>query len=171
MNILAQVFGILALAVMFFSYQKKSKKDFLILQIFMNVFFALQYFVLNAYSALASSITSIVRSSLFYKFEKQNKKVHIGFLILFELIILLLGILTYTGIYSIIPIIIAMSYTYGTWQKKLTTTYKIGTVAAVLWIFYNFIVGAYASVFGSVIELLASIFGLIRLKNKSMNNV
>lgn len=167
MNILAQVFGVLALAVMFFSYQKKSKKDFLVLQIFMNIFFALQYFVLNAYSALTSSITSIVRTSLFYKFEKQNKKIHVGFLILFEIIIISLGILTYTGIYSIIPIAIAVVYTYGTWQKKLETTYKIGIVAAILWIYYNFIVGAYASVLGSVIELLASIMGVIRLKNKN----
>ena len=165
MNIMAQILGVLSLVLMFFSYQKKSKRDFLYLQIFMNVFFGLQYLVLNAFSALASNIVSIIKSTIFYKFEKQNKDIHIGFLIVFEMVIISLGILTYNGWYSIIPICIAALYTYGTWQKKLSNTYKIGIVAATFWIYYNFVVGAYASVIGSVIELIASIIGVIRLKN------
>ena len=35
---------------------------------------------------------------------------------------------------------------------------------AMLWIIYNFIVGAYVSVIGSVIELIASLLGLIKQK-------
>ena len=167
MNIMAQIFAIIALIIMFFSYQKKSKKDFLFLQIFMNLFFGLQYFLLNAFSALASNIVSIIKSVIFYKYEKENRKIPTGLLILFVIIIITLGIFTYNGLSSIIPIIIAILYTYGTWQNKLINTYKIGVLAAILWIYYNFVVGAYASVIGSVIELIASITGLIRLKNNT----
>ena len=167
MNVLAQVFAIIALIIMFCSYQKKSKKDFLFLQIFMNIFFGLQYFLLNAYSALASNIVSIIRTGTFYRFEKYDKKIPATLLVLFVILILGLGIATYNGISSIIPIVIAVFYTYGTWQKKLMNTYKIGVLAAILWIYYNFSVGAYASVIGSVFELISSLLGLIKFKNNT----
>ena len=167
MNVLAQVFAIIALIIMFYSYQKKTKKDFLFLQIFMNIFFGLQYFLLNAYSALVSNIVSIMRTGTFYKFEKDGKKIPIILLMLFIMLILGVGIITYNGISSIIPIVIAVFYTYGTWQKNLINTYRIGVFVAVLWIYYNFSVGAYVSVIGSVFELICSLFGLIKLKNNT----
>ena len=164
MNILAQVFGIVAIVIMFFSYQKKSKRDFLFLQIFMNIFYACQYFLLNAFSAVASNIVSIVRTIIFYKYEKENHKVPFIYLIIFEAIIIISGILTYNGLYSIIPNIILFIYTYGTWQNKLSTTYKIGILASILWIYYNVTVGAYISTISSAVEFVASVRGLIRLK-------
>lgn len=170
MNIMAQIFAIIALIFMFFSYQKKSKKDFLFLQIFMNIFFGIQYFLLNAFSALVSNIISIVKSAIFYKYETENTKIPFSIFCIFEFIILISGILTYNGLFSIIPIIIALMYTYGTLQNKLTNTYKTGVLAAVLWIIYNYLVGAYASIIGSIIELISSIVGLIRLTNNKDKN-
>lgn len=165
MNILAQVLGITAITIMFLSYQKKSKKDFLFLQIFMNVFFALQYTILNAFSAVAQNIISIIKSIIFYGYEKENKKIPGAYLIIFEIIVVISLVLTYNGLYSIIPAVIALVYTYGTWQKNLKTTYKIGVVASILWIYYNLKVGAYVSITSSVIEFIASVRGLINLRD------
>ena len=169
MNIFAQIFGILALIIMFLGYQKKSKKEFLSMQIFMNICFGFQYFLLNAFSALASNIISIIKSTIFYKYEKEEKNIPLLFLIIFEIIIIISGIFTYNGFYSIIPLFIAILYTYGTWQKELQNTYKIGVFVSILWIYYNFIVGAYVAVIGSIIELIASISGVIKIKNVKAN--
>lgn len=168
MIILAQILGIIAITLMFLSYQKKSKKDFLFLQIFMNVFFAFQYTILNAFSAVAQNIISIAKSSIFYNYEKENKKIPIIYLIIFEVIIIISLVLTYNGLYSIIPAAIAIVYTYGTWQKKLKTTYKIGIIASILWIYYNLKVGAYVSIISSLVEFIASVSGLIKIM-KSQN--
>ena len=89
MNIIAQVLGIIAITIMFLSYQKKSKKDFLFLQIFMNVFFGLQYTILNAFSAVAQNIISIIKSIIFYGYEKENKKIPAVYLIIFEVIVVI----------------------------------------------------------------------------------
>jgi len=164
MNIMAQIFGTIAVMLMFLSYQKKSKKGFLKVQIFSNIFFGLQYFVLNAISALSSNIISAIRTIIFYKYEKSEKRIPISFLIIFEIIIILLGIYSYNGLYSIIPVFIAGLYTYGTWQEKINTTYIIGIIASILWIYYNSLVGAYVAIIGSVIELIGSALGLIKLK-------
>ena len=163
MNIYAQVIGFIALFFMCLSYQKNKKKDFLFIQVLANFFYGLQYFLLNAISALVSNIISTIKTLVFFKFEKNNKKISLPILLIFEILIIILGIITFKDIFSIIPIFIACIYTYGTWQKNLKLTYSIGIIAATLWIFYNFIVGAYVSVVGSFIELFSSIIGAIKL--------
>ena len=163
MNISAQIIGFIALTFMCLSYQKNNKKDFLFIQILANIFYGIQYFLLKAFSALVSSIVSILKTYVFYKYEKDTKKISLFMLLLFEILIIFLGIIAYQSFYSIIPIFIACIYTYGTWQKNLKITYSIGIIASILWIFYNFIVGAYVAIFGSFIELSSSIIGIIRL--------
>jgi len=163
MNITAQLIGFFALFFMCLSYQKNNKKDFLFIQILANVFYGIQYFLLNAIPALASNIISILRTAIFYKYEKVNKKITFPLLLTFEIIIAVLGIITFENYYSIIPIFIVCIYTYGMWQKNLKLTYFIGSIASILWIYYNFIVGAYVSIIGSFFELFSSVIGLIKL--------
>ena len=166
MNILAQVIGFIALIFIVLSYQAVDKKKFLLIQIFANIFFGLQYLVLSAFSAFASSMISLFRTIIFFKFEKDNKKANIFVLGFFEILIFVFGMITFDGVISLVPICIAAAYTYGTWQKNLKITYLIGVVASFLWIFYNFYVGAYVSIIGSLFELFSSFIGLIRLNIK-----
>lgn len=166
MNYIAQILGLTALIFMCLSYQKNNKKEFLSVQIIANIFYGLQYLLLGAFSALSTNIVSIVRTSLFYKYETTNKKISFSILVVFEVLIIILGIITFEHYHSIIPIFIACIYTYGTWQKNLKLTYFIGIIASILWIFYNFIVGAYVSILGSIIELISSLFGFIKISRK-----
>ena len=170
MNYLAQILGFIALIFIVFSYQNTEKKKFLLIQIFANIFFGLQYLTLKAFSAFSSSVISLIRTLVFFKYEKENKKTPVIILIIILIIISIFGVLTYDGIYSLIPIIIALAYSYGTWHNNLKLTYLIGIIASLLWIYYNFLVGAYVSIIGSVFELSASTVGFIRLfKTKNKN--
>lgn len=169
MKIIAQFFGLLALLLMFMSYQKNKKKEFLHLQVFANIFFGIQYLLLNAISACFSSFISTIKTVVFYKYEKEDKKISVLTLLIFEIIYIVFGIFTYNGLASIIPIFIACIYTYGTWQKNLKLTYSIGVFVAILWIYYNYIVGAYVAIIGSIFEFIASATGLIKLL-KDKNN-
>lgn len=167
MNYIAQILGFIALIFIILSYQNTKKEKFLLIQIFANVFFGLQYLTLKAFSAFCSSCISLIRTLIFFKYEKQDKKTPTFILVIILTAISIFGILTYEGIYSLIPIIIALGYSYGTWQSNLKLTYTIGIITSILWIYYNFLVGAYVSIIGSVFELLASITGLIKInKNK-----
>lgn len=166
MNYIAQILGFIALIFIVLSYQNTKKERFLLIQIFANIFFGLQYLTLKAFSAFCSSVISLIRTIIFFKYEKKNNKVPIIILIIILLIITIFGIITYEGIYSLIPIIIALAYTYGTWQEKLKLTYTIGIIASILWIYYNFLVGAYISIIGSIFELFASLIGLIKVLKK-----
>lgn len=168
--LMAQIFGLIAFLFIVLSYQAKNKIRFLLFQIFANIFFGLQYVCLYAFSAFVSSIVSLLRTIIFFKFEKDNKTIHFGYLLCFEMLIICLGMLTYDGLMSLIPVFIAGIYAYGTWQKRLEITCCIGILVSILWIFYNWRIGAYVAILGSVFELLSSCIGLIRLLNQNVKS-
>lgn len=169
MNYLAQILGFIALIFIVLSYQNTKKEKFLLIQIFANIFFGIQYLTLHAFSAFCSSVISLIRTLIFFKYEKENRKTPVRILIIILIIISIFGMLTYEGIYSLIPIIIALFYSYGTWHDNLKLTYIIGIIASLLWIYYNFLVGAYVSIIGSIFELLASAMGFIKLIRQNKN--
>lgn len=104
--------------------------------------FFIAYLVLNAYSAVMTTFITIIELFIFHKDAGENKKTSILILFVIEFLLIIIGIFTYNDIYSLIPICIAV---------------------AVLWTVYNFIVGAYVSLFGNLFEFLASLIGLIRI--------
>ena len=167
---IAQFFGILALIALFMSYQNKEKKKFLIVQIFANIFYALQYIFLKAYSGFGSSAISTVKTIAFYNYEKKESKIPLIVLISFEIAFVIAGIITFEGLYSLIPIVIHCVYTLGTWFKDLKVTYSIAICTSILWVIYSLIVGAHVSIISNVIELFGGIFGLKRILAERKEN-
>lgn len=165
MNIVVQILGLLALMLVVLSYQKKTKEKFLKLQLFANITYGLQYFLLNAKSAFFTNIVNDIRTLIFYRIEKNNQKISLWLLIIFEIVIISIGFFTYEGYYSIIPIIIACLYAYGTWHYNLKVTYIIGIISSILWVYYNFQVGAYTGALSSIFEFMASVLGLYKIRN------
>ncbi len=125
--------------------------------------FFIAYLVLNAYSAVMTTFITIIELFIFHKDAGENKKTSILILFVIEFLLIIIGIFTYNDIYSLIPIFIACIFTYGNFQSNLKITYSICIAVAVLWTVYNFIVGAYVSLFGNLFEFLASLIGLIRI--------
>lgn len=164
-NIIAQLFGLGAFINLILSYQRSSKKKLLLSQVFSAVFYAIQYLLLKAYTACAQSILSCLRTLTFYKYVKNNKKIPIYYLIIFETLIIMFGIYTYESYLSIIPTFISMMYAYMTYKGNLKQICYAGAFTAVLWIYYNFMVGAYVSSIASVVEFISSISRGIRLSN------
>ena len=72
MNILAQIFGTIALLLLVISYLQVVRKKFLFLQIIANVFYSLQYLVLNAYSAVMTTFITIIELFIFHKDAEEN---------------------------------------------------------------------------------------------------
>lgn len=167
-NILAEILGFIALALISFSYQKKVKSKFLLLQILANVFYGLQYLVLGAYSAVCMDIISLVRTNTFYSYEEEGKKVPLTVLVLIEIGIALIGVFTFNGkLYSLTPVIIGMVYSIAMWQKDLRITYFTAALTCLAWIYYNFTIGAYVATLASLIELFASVIGFLKITFKN----
>ena len=166
MNIYAQIFGILAMVFLINSYFNTKKRKYLFTQILSNIFFGIQYFILNAPTAVINTIIAIIRLIVFYIYTKNTKAIPKKIFYIFEISIIVLIIITCRNFIALIPLLIAALYTYGTWQKDLKKTYFIASIAAIIWIFYNLTIGAYVATIGNVIELISSINGINRIIRK-----
>ena len=163
MNIYAQIFGTIAVLLMFTSYLKTSKKEYLLYQTLCNVFYTIQYYLVGGISGAGVCIITMIKSMVFYLYDNKGKNIPVYILLIFEFVVIMFGISVYTDVNSILPIIISCLFTYGTWQKNLKITYCIGTFAAILWVIYNLIIGAYVSIIGNIFEFVASIIGIYRI--------
>ena len=70
--ILAQMAGLVALVILIISFREKAMARLLNLQIFSSLAYALQYFLLGAYSGLFKCLTCVVRNFIFSRYGKQR---------------------------------------------------------------------------------------------------
>lgn len=166
MNIPAQVIGVIALIAAFISFQQTKRKKFLFFQIIASLSYALHYLLLNALSGVATGLISISKNLIFYKYEKQNKKINVFIFITLQILVIICGIITYNGLISLLPILTTLISTYGSWQKDLKKTYTFVMFNSILWVIYNFFVGGYVLIINSVIELIGGIIGFVKVSNK-----
>lgn len=159
------LFGTVALFCWCLSIQGKNKKSILKLQTIANVFYCIQY-MLSAFSAGCMNLVSVIRCIVFYKYEEKEQPSPKYLLILFIAILAVIALFTYNGLLSLIPIIITMGYTYYMWQSNLNIVKIIYIVAAIVWLYYNYTVGAYASLAGNIIEIISGSIALIRGSKK-----
>lgn len=162
--IYAQIAGLFAVIAWLISIRKKKKKTIIKYQIVANAFYALQYLFLKAFTAVGMSSFAIIRTSVFYNYEIKKREIPKAIFILFEIITLVIGVLTYTNIMSIIPTINSMFYLYSLNQKKLSNLYIFILFAAILWLLYNINVGAYVAIIGNIFEI---VFASMSIKETS----
>lgn len=166
MNIIAQIFGFIALVFYIVSLQTDNKKKLLTFLIITNTFYSLQYLMLDAYSGLFICLVGMFRSIIFLKFEKEQKEVPMYVLLVVFGIILYSSFISYNDILSLIPISMGFIYSWATWQKNMKRFRIVCIINASSWLFYNFIVGAYVGVLSSIIEFIFAVISLIRFDLK-----
>lgn len=164
--ILAQIIGVIVLVITVTSIQFKTKEKILICQIIANVLVAVQYFLLNALTGAVVAIINVIRCIIFYYYKKKNKKPSIIFLTIFIIVAIVSGILTCQNVFSIIPIIATIVFTYGLWQDNVKVTRICTAITAGNWTIYNIIVKAFAGALQSVAECSSAIIAMLRNKEK-----
>lgn len=176
--LLSNIIGIVALIVWTFSIQVNKKTNIMKLQLLANIFYAIQYFLIGANSAACMNLVSTGRYYIYTKNEEKGKTNSYFLLVSFIVMILLIGLCTYDGALSLIPIMITICYTYATWQKNTKVLRFIFLFAAIVWIFYNFYVGAYVTIVGNMMEIVSGSIAIFRFdidnrkkeKQESENN-
>ena len=166
------IFGAIALVFWIGSIQRQDKKKILFNQIIANSFYAVQYAFLHLFSAASMNMVSVVRSIVFYFYEKKGKSIPKWMLAVFVAVLALLGYLTYTNLLGLLPIVITVAYAYSMWQKNLVVVRWIYIIAACGWIVYNIVGRAYVSMVGNVFEIISGAVALYRYRaeKEPLNN-
>ena len=161
--IFAQIFGLLGALAMLLSNWQKTRNKVLSLLILDSICYSMQYILLRAITGAFINIVGLVRTIIF-KY-KGKYKILQSKLILFLIlsVYLLVGILTYDGIISILPVVSSIIYTSTLWQDNVRII-RIGTFSMILTYFiYNIAVEAYTGAFVEGILLISSVLAIVKL--------
>lgn len=163
MNIAVQIIGFFAILSFAIAPQQKKKSKVLFFQLIASVLYSIQYFILGAYTAVATNITDMIKTIVFLNYSKNEKKIPIYYFIIYAIVIIILGVFTINSIISSIPVIAALLFAYATWQNNMKLYRVLNLLVILMYAIYNLYFGAYVSFIGSVIQFVSSIIAIIRL--------
>lgn len=166
--LLAQICGLIALILTVISVQFKTKEKIVMCFIFANIVVAIQFFLLNAITGGIISIINAIRCIIFYYYKKKDKKPSLAILILFEIIAIVSGMMSWQNIWSILPIMVTIIYTYGLWQDNVTIIRVTTGIAGLGWAIYDLIVMAYVGAIQEFSQLVSAIVSLVRNDSKEL---
>ena len=163
MEILATIFGLLAVVLFVLSYQLKSRRNIILANAGSRVLYVAQYILLGAFEGALLDIVAFF-VSLFYKArDKAFMKKHPALiLIATNAVILGLGMLTYQNIFSLLPILGVIFETLGLWLKNEKHIRLVSFFGAPFWLAYNILCRAYGSSIGNVITMISILVAIVR---------
>ena len=98
-NIIAQIFGIIAILSSVVIYSRKTRKKIIFFKALQDVCWFTHYLLITAYSAAATSVVCFIRAIVFYHLK--GKKKDVLFLVIFLCLYALSAYLTWQNIFSI----------------------------------------------------------------------
>lgn len=164
--IIAQTFGIIALILTVISVQFKTKEKIVMCSVLANIVVAIQFFLLNAITGGVISIINAIRCIVFYIYKKKDLKPSIITLIIFEIVAVISGCISWQNIWSLIPILVTVLYTYGLWQDNVKVIRITTGIVGGGWAIYDLIVRAYVGALQETSQLISAIIAIYRNKNK-----
>ena len=158
---MAQGLGFIYALFLMLSNFGKTTKQILLLQTISFFFKSVHYYLLGGISGFLTSIISMLRNLIFTKI-KSNKT----WTIVFILIYLIIGFMTYTTLGSILPIIATIFYTIIV-NKNNPSYLRWGMlITSIIWLLYNIYIISYSGIITQVIILFSNVIAIIKLDKK-----
>ena len=164
MDYIPQIIGFIGLVLLVSSLQSNKKGVILFLQIFANLFYGLQYILLNSLSGGMMSLISLIRCVVFYYYDKKGRKdipETSCYILIVECIVI--GIFTYTNIFSVVALVAQLVGTLAMWSRngKTIRVLQLFCVSP-LWLVHNIFVFSIGGIICEVFNLCSIIVSLIR---------
>ncbi len=167
--IISQVIGIIAAALLLLSYQQKTHKGIVTMQIFSGLLFSVQYFMIGAYEGLAGNIVGMLRGCAFYFRGKSKLADSIICPTFFAVLGALAGAVTYTSPASLLPMAAIIISSFVLWNTKTQQLRILTFPTSFMWLIYNIICSSYSGIITEVLNEISIAIGLFRFRNKKEN--
>lgn len=162
LDVVAQLIGFVALVFAMISYQMKTQKGIVLIQIVSCTFFALHFLMLEAYTGALLNLIAAVRSVVFANKDKKWGKSN-WWIVLFSIISIVAVAFSWEGYMSIMPMagMVLTSIAWGI--EKASLVRLISFPSSPLWIIYNLKSRSTAGVLTEVFVMISIITAMIRL--------
>ncbi|OGG20175.1 hypothetical protein A3D03_00500 [Candidatus Gottesmanbacteria bacterium RIFCSPHIGHO2_02_FULL_40_13] len=161
-QLIAQIIGIVALLFVLLSFQKNSRYLILLFLIIVQILFTLHFGLLGAWTGAAMNGVAAFRTYIFNQRETKIWSNNPFWLYLFVVLFWVFGIVTWSGYYSILPILAMTIDSFAVWNKKTQYIRRLMLIPRPLWFIYNYTVVSYAGMITEIFVLFSILIGIIR---------
>ena len=169
MYLASQIVMFIAFILSLIAYHIKTKSGIFKIKIIENIFNIMHYLFLGAYSGCMTKVIALSRDTFILEKEKYkylNKKI---FFIIFIIIYIVMGVLTFKNIFSIFPFLAALIYIFAVWNGNALKVKKTGFYCYFLWLTYNISILSIVGILSNCVSLVSS-FIAYRNAIKNMKN-
>lgn len=163
--IIGQALGIIATILTFISYQTNTKKKLLVIQTVATLCTCISFLLLGATTGFALNIVCIMRNVVFY-FQKSKTKFNYISAVVFAIVMVFLGALSWQGPISLLMILALGANTIFISLGDPQLLRKSILVTSTMVIIYNIYVFSIGGIANEGISIVSSIIGIIRYKKK-----
>lgn len=158
--LIIQTIGLVATVLMVSVFQSKKRSSMLKLQISATLLFALHFFLLGATTGSILNLAGSLRSFVFLKsHKKRNPQILYLFIALFTLV----GLITWQGPISLLPMFGMVAGTIAYWQKTPAKTRMLIPFSTIPWFAYSLISGSIPGVMVESFVFVSTVIGIYRL--------
>ena len=162
-NVIIQGIGFLGLFCAVVAFQCKSHKKIMVFRTLNEVFFAVQYGVIGAYTGLAMNVLGSARNVVFAEMVKRDKNT-VPMRFVFSAVYVVFIVLTWAGVKSVLSGFAKVLSTFAYGSKNLIFMRFMIIITSGCWLVYNLFVGSYAGVISEAFTIVSLIVGIIRFK-------
>lgn len=162
MDIVAQGVGGVGLVLIIIVFQIDHRKHMLYLKICAGLMFTVHFFLLGAFTGAITNLVNVFRNVVYSQRFERKWADSILWLILFVAVFLSVGVFTWDGYPTVLPVIGMIAGTIGFWMKSTTVIRFASVIGSLSWLTYNVIVGSYAGIATELFVLGSLAVGILR---------
>ena len=164
--IISQLIGAVAATLLLLSFQQRTHKRIVVMQIFSGLLFSVQYLMIGAYEGMVGNIVGLTRG-IAYSFRNKSKLVDsFACPVIFAILAGLGGLVTYSSPVSLLPMSAMMISSFVLWNPKTQQLRALTLPTSLMWLIYNIICHSYSGIITEVLSEISIIIGLIRFRTK-----
>jgi len=162
-GIAAQAVGFAAMVLLVSSFQMKTRKKILGLQLASETLWVTHYALLGAYTGMALNFVAAARCFVYAK--RETKKWADKPLIpwLFFTVAVIVTLLSWTGPASLLPMASVCITSFVAWSKRPVIIRVFSIPGCVCWFVFNLLSGSYAGVVTEILNITSIVTGIIRI--------
>lgn len=171
-DVIAQAVGFVGMALYIISYQCKSGRKLLCVQLFGAVIYALHFFMLTAYSGALMQIVTAVNCAMLSFGADDPKKLCAwrGWKWIFAACYLASSIFTWKGFFDLLPCIGSLATLFASWTRN-GKNFRIAKlfISGPAWMIYDIIEHSYSGIITQLIGMLSVVISIWRYGWKALD--
>ncbi len=165
LDVFIRFFGVVGLALCVLSFQFKKHKGIMIVKTCSELCFAVQYILLGAWTGALLDGVSILRNSLF-AWNVEKKRSTLPVIIAFGMLVIVLGISSWAGPISILPVAAKLISTVSYGMKKERILRLIALPSCILWVIYNLTIGGFEAAISDTLTFASILVAIYKFDIK-----